>query len=250
MKQYAGVKEYGPQGPAEVEVRKDTLTITFLDTRGHPTDQEFTFKKDDLPEGADPPSGVYICSVSSDGQYLQGFKPASGAFNVRVVRFAAKPNEPPKPKHDVGTGRRRDGTTYPKDQMTFGVIAEIVDHPDFEHLEVYLPFIYQRRGNGFIEDLENEGILAIRGEGETMNRLRAFLEVTGAWDKPIGWSDNVLPELEKAILKADRTFLIVLKDGWPQSYSEVPQYTARKKTPAKKKAASPRRKASTSKRKK
>jgi hypothetical protein len=46
-------------------------------------------------------------------------------------------------------------------------------------------------------------------------KLDEFLTVTGVWDKgPIKWKENILPTIQKRIVKANKTFKFVLKNGF------------------------------------
>jgi hypothetical protein len=46
-------------------------------------------------------------------------------------------------------------------------------------------------------------------------RLDEFLTISGAWDLgPIEFSDNILPVLQKRMLKADKELVFQIKDGW------------------------------------
>jgi hypothetical protein len=45
--------------------------------------------------------------------------------------------------------------------------------------------------------------------------LSDFCDATGIWKfGPIPWDDNILPELEKRVNRADQEFNVVLNGGW------------------------------------
>lgn len=230
MKLLPGVTERGPMGPANVAIKGRTLAVVMLDERNNETNDRYAFTLDDLPKGAKPPSGKYAVSVSADGQYLQGMRPLNGAVTVKVKHFAHKEGQPPQFKEDKGTRTNRKSQTYTVNDLKFTVIGRILSEP-YEELEVVLPILAKRKLNGFVED--DEGMLAIQGDSDAIRKTIMFMEATGVANTPIPFSDNPLPALEKAILNADREFLVVLQNGWPDSYAEIPQVKTKKSKPTK-----------------
>jgi hypothetical protein len=59
-------------------------------------------------------------------------------------------------------------------------------------------------------------------KGSRTKELEEFLSLAGAWNRgPMEWSDNILPALEKRILRADKSFSFLMKDGWIDTLYEA-----------------------------
>lgn len=139
--------------------------------------------------------------------------PAEGAFKAKFDSFqTGKDEKLPQPHHITGKGTNQSGQEYPKDYWQFTALCRIMEG-DFEGFVVpyflrYDPF-YMGNENG-----QQIAGIKMTKHGE---RLLEFMDTLGVTDNPLPWSDNLLPELQKRILKADRIFRIVIKKGYIDS---------------------------------
>lgn len=217
MKYIEQERRRGPQGAALVLTVNNALRIQFLDEWGQANGHTYQFTTDAVPYSV--PDGNYQVSISAEGDRLYGIRPLNGTVVARFVKIAAKEGALPVPKRVQGTRTKKDGTTYPVDELTFNVIAKI-DVGQFKGMELVFPFLYARKGSGFVDD--GNGMLAYRGGGNKGEQLVQFLEAAGVWKKTLPFSDNVLPMLEAELKAADKPFMVVLRNGWPSSFGDVP----------------------------
>lgn len=214
--------EKGPKGPALVQTVNNTVQIQMLDEYQRPSGRVYQFSKSDLALG-NFPDGNYSVSISGQGDRLYGIRPLNGSYAVRYTSMAGKEGQLPMPKHFVGMRKdRKKGTDYPVDEMTFNAIAVIESGP-YKGMELVLPFLYSRKGSGFVDD--GQGGLNYRGGGDKGKLLVTFLEAGGVWGRTLPFSDNVLPMLDSELKNANKQFMAVIQNGWPVAFSDMPDFS-------------------------
>lgn len=202
-------------GVAKVVVGESRIKVTLKSSPESDTfdGKEYRFDKDDAPECIRK-SGTYLAAISGDEKTLYGLRPIRGTFKTKVKNIASRKDEPPAPK--VKTGRYGP-------YQTFTVNLVILDHDDYEGMEIPVQFNYSK----FIEtDDELTSVEVGDKAGSPGERLLDFLEIAGVGDVQIPFSDNILPRLQKALLKAGVEFYTKLKDGWADSFLEIPNQKA------------------------
>jgi len=159
--------------------------------------------------------GELQVSFNTDKSAILFFHPANGQFKVTVDNFPSGEDEPPKPK--VKTGKWGD-------YMQFIVIVRIVKG---KCKGITLPILL--RYDKFEPEQTEEGLVTgyahTRGASPHCDFLDDFCEATGVWEfGPIEWKQNILPDLEKRILRLEREFNIMMRDGWVDTIYPIYDY--------------------------
>lgn len=167
---------------------------------------QYKFDRDDIPDCIRK-SGTYMASISGDGKTLYGLRPLKGVFTVKVKNIASRKDEPPAPKE-------RTGKYGPYLVFTVNLV---ITEGEYKGMEIPVQFNYK-----FVEtDDELTSIEIGTKKGNPGERLMDFLEIAGVGDVQIPYSDNVLPKVQKALLKAGVEFQVALKDGWADYFMEI-----------------------------
>jgi len=150
--------------------------------------------------------GMFMVTMSKDLEKLYSIRPINGVFKVTTFRFVKDANDVPVIKQ------------HPKwDYQYFTVMLQIVDG-NYKGLEI--PYTLHYNFGEFV-DLEGNHVVAYTKVGANSKhtpRLREYLTFAGAWEEgALAYKDNVLPDLETRILKARKTFNVIVKDGWIDS---------------------------------
>lgn len=201
----------GPSGLALVKLGKtgsgkSAVMVGFLDEDGSVGDKYTIIKSgDNVPEYVQP--GKFFVSLSSDRKKITGMKPISGSFSGHIKNFIAKEGEKPTPK-------TRAGQYGPYE--VFASIIEILKPEKYAGMNVYLELPYK-----FVPTMKKFGneMKEIAGipisKSASVGMLEDYILATKAADVgPIPYSDNVLPTLQKRILRQDAEFEFVMKNGW------------------------------------
>ena len=152
------------------------------------------------------PDRQWYIRLGNDEKSIFAISPTSGMFTGRCVGFSSKEGEPPVPK-----------TSNPHPQYgSYQFFNALIEITDGDEACVGMTLSYHLRYN-FGEDAD--GLVEYTNWGSDSAthspRLDEFLGMVGAWDKgEIQFSDNILPTLQKRILRANRSFQFVMKDGW------------------------------------
>lgn len=199
----------GPHGEAKVRVGSGKAQIIFKEDGS-----TFVFPKSELPESTKP--GLFYVSLNGEGEFLS-MRPMNAIVKAKFSHFAANEGDVPQPnEYPGGTAKRRDGTTFSYD--AYRAMIAILDITDKEYKGMTIPVFLRYP---FVDD--GEGHIAIKGGGKNIELLESFLEVTGILDMDIPYSENVLPKLQKAMLKAGQEFQVMLKGGNADSFMELPE---------------------------
>lgn len=198
----------GPRGEAKVRVGNGKVQITFKEDQ-----QQFTFPKSELPDSVKP--GSFYVSLSGEGEFLS-MRPLNAIVKAKFSNFVSQEGELPTPQeYKGGTARRRDGSTFSYDAyLAFIAVCKILDE---EYRDMTVPVFLRYL---FVDD--GEGNIAIKGGGKNADMLESFLEATGIYDLEMKFSENVLPRLQKNIMKKSQAFQIMLKGGNADSFLELP----------------------------
>ena len=187
----------------QVDVNKELVRISFIDG----DDEGTTFKIDleNAPESIK--TGRFFVSLSGKGDSVYSVRPAVGTFIVQFVKWARKENTPPTPKEIIGKFGAYSVMT---------ALLKIVKG-DFKNMEIPLSLAYK-----FCDDGSgNVAIPTSDKSGTAAERLINFLEACGVLDEVLPFTDNVLPMLEKKILKKALPFSVVVKGGFVDYISSL-----------------------------
>jgi hypothetical protein len=172
---------------------------------------------EDLNAPTAAPNMKVYAEVSGDKKKLFGVRPLTGSYFAKVTGFAHAEDTLPAPKRYEGMGRKKDGTTFPYNFEGFNVLVEILEG-DWKGT-VYpsmLRYLFMDAGDG-----ETCGI---RTGGKHAQVLANFLENAGLdFDvDTIPLSDNVLPWLEAELVSRGKRFMIIIGNGYVDSYAPSP----------------------------
>jgi len=134
-------------------------------------------------------------------------------FREKVTGFVARQDEEPAPQTKHVEFTDRAGKHHSYDYQYFLALIEITDG---EAKGAVMSAMVRYKFAEVEEEVKDKlrKVVGIKGHGKYTDFLADFLEVTGGADTPMPWSDNILPTLEKRILRADKEFAFVVKNGY------------------------------------
>lgn len=147
-------------------------------------------------------------TVDSEGRKILYAQPASGYFEARFDKFDTKGKDEP-PTMETKKGPKN---TY----RAFGALLEITGG-QWNGLNIkdgvwkgakYWYGLY----DNFAPNAD--GGLAVKGTGDGSNNLADFLDATVGGGEQVPFSENPLPELQKAAQAEDRRFFVNVAKGW------------------------------------
>jgi hypothetical protein len=207
-----------PTGVAKIAFHpeKPVAQVQFAPDQPNKSGEPFAgrkYKIKDWPEWVKKKSAAkqeWMVRLGKDGIY--SMYPVRGIFTGKVLKFACKDGEAPTPKLREYNYQGKD-ISY----LNFTVLLQITDGPKGT-VGAVVP--YTLRYN-FGED--GEGNVEYTHWGANAKHspiLHEFLTAAGAWESgALKFSDNILPKLEKRILKAGYELTFQLKNGWVVSDS-------------------------------
>lgn len=156
--------------------------------------------------------GKFAFALNGKKDQVYSLHPAEGAFLAKFDSFqTGKDEKLPTPHHQTGPAKNAQGQTYQKDYWTFQALCRIIEGP-FDG--IIIPYFLRYDPFYAAEDAGKQVVgIKLTKHGE---RLMEFMDTVGVKDS-LPWSDNILPDLMKRILKADRKFRIVVKKGYIDS---------------------------------
>jgi len=204
--------EANPSGLATIKRLKGRrLGVTFNDANSN----EFAGKKykvSEWPEFVNPkglPGLEWFVKLTNKGDEIYSIAPQSGFFKVRFKEFTHKDGEPPVPKF-------MSDWKYPE-TMFFAILEIVGDLKAAEGMQVVAMLPYR-----FDEDEDGNVKYTKVGERSNTMKLIDFMTYAGLDEnKPMKFLENLLPKLQKRLLKADKVFGVLMKNGFVDSYSEV-----------------------------
>lgn len=162
-------------------------------------DKIWTIESKNVPDEYKTMSGVFAITVSEDKSKLFRMYPHQGSFKCKFVGFVAQEGKDPEPR--VKTGKFG---TYQTAIASLKIIDGI-------YTGMIIPYILSFN----LEDMD--GITAIKGGGKAAKKFADFLDAIGCWEEVIPFSENILPTIQKRALKANKTVLVMVKEGWVDS---------------------------------
>jgi hypothetical protein len=216
----------GIYGPAQIRLTKKSVQVVFDDKKDEDgavieEGREFEISRENAPKKIE--AGHWSASVSSKGDKLYSVRPLTGTFSAKFLKFAAAQDAKPAPVSEPSSFRDDSGkVVYGEPQLKFTAVIQVEGSYEYP---VKLPYRFSENDRGNVE-------IQYRKLGTQINRLLDFLEYTGVKDMDIPFTDNILPRLEEMIQDQDKTFTVVVKNGWIDSFS--PALSTRKKSSKKK----------------
>jgi hypothetical protein len=217
----------GNYGSAQIRLTKKSVMVKFDDKKDEDGNiiekgKDFEIERENAPDNVE--AGHWSTAVSSDGTKLFSIRPLVGTFDAKFVKFAAAKDAQPAPELEPSTYRNDKGQVVPgKNKLVFTAIIEVGGEYEYP---CKLPYLFSEGDNGNVQ-------LTYRKMGPRISQMIDFLDVCGVKDSAIPYTENILPHLQEMILDEDRTFNVVIKNGWIDSFNP-PLVERKKKVVAKK----------------
>lgn len=209
--------EPAPYGTARIKKgKKGQLIVWYSDEN----EGDFAGKKyaaTEWPDWVKPKSlegKEWKVKLNPKKQVIYTITPINGMFTGKCVGFSSQEGQEPVPQfqEDQWGGYQY---FYPLIEITSG---------DESCIGCVLPYLwtdglseYGKRLR-YLFDSDDEGLVEYPPFGDRsvhIPKLIEFLDVIGVWEKgPLKFSDNILPKLQKRVLKANKEFQFVLKNGF------------------------------------
>lgn len=199
----------GPSGVATVELSPDKkkVRISFKEYG-----DKYVLSVANCPENIR--KGTWFVTLTEDKTKVLNLRPANGVFKAKVLKFPAPEGEVPTPKSKIGS----DGKGKTWEYQFFIVIAKLLN-PEVKDMEIPLILRYHF---GKAEEDGKDVVAFSHPKSKYTPQLIEFCEVTGMWNKGMmPYKDNILPLMEKRILHEDKTFQVVIKNGYADSFIEL-----------------------------
>lgn len=196
----------GVQGAAETRISEDKkyILIRFRDDG-----KKVKIRRTKDLAGLFP--GKWFISLNSTNDEIAAFRPLTGNYKGVVEKFAAKEGSEPAPKTKPVNYTAKDGSTISYTKTYFWVVFKILEPEKYAGIKVSKEFLYNFRE----AVVDRKSVVGFLSKGERTRELEEFCDLTGVWERgPMEWEDNILPALEKRILRANKPIMFVMKDGW------------------------------------
>lgn len=137
-------------------------------------------------------------TMNKAGDKILFITPGSGTFPVKFLKFPSAEGVPPAPE-------TFEGKKEP--YRAFGAMFEIQKPNPWAGTGIWARF-YPNFGK------DENGMLAVAGDGSGSDMLANLLEATGVANHEIPWVENPLPQIQKIAQEEATTFGIVIQKGW------------------------------------
>ena len=203
----SGEFKQGEKGKAQVRIKDKTVFVRF-----DKSENVHKFKR--TRDIAKLKPGTWYVQLSGDETEIYSFRPFAGNFKGKVTEFVAKDGEEPRPK--VREYKNKEGHDYTI--TTFTVLVDVLEPEKSVGISIPMTLRYN-----FREAMDGDkSVVGLPDRGRHSKFLEEFCDLAGVWSRgPIKYSDNVLPEVEKRVLQADKSFMFIIKDGWVDTLYEV-----------------------------
>jgi len=189
-----------PKGIATIHRLKDgALGIKFIENDEDYAGQKFKVKEWPSTLNLEVLAGKeWRVGLNRDKNTIVSISPISGIFSANVKEFPSREGEPPIPVENHG----KYGTYY-----TFRVLFEIVEGECKTMTVLYtLPYNFYEDGDS------NVGIDKPRSP--YYPALVEFLGLTKVANQSMSFSENILPEMQRRVLKNAQKVKIIVKNGY------------------------------------
>lgn len=203
----------GPSGIANVEISPDKskVRISYKEVG-----DKYVLSINDCPEGIR--KGTWFVTLTEDKSKVLNLRPANGVFKAKVISFPAPENQPPTPRIKTGS--------YEGKSFEYQYFIAIITLLNSEVKGMEVPVIL-RYHFGKAEEDGKDVVAFSHPKSKYTPQLVEFCEVTGMWNKGMmPYKDNILPLMEKRILHEDKTFQVVIKNGYADSFMELDNSTS------------------------
>jgi len=195
-------KQKGLKGIGVIKLTKNMIKIAMEDS-----EEIFEVEYKNAPDNVK--AGRWHLSLSADGTRLYGFTPINGAYKMRFKKMAAPDGQLPAPSHVTYTW---EGKEIEYDAFT--IIMEIVEGKDIGlQVPMFLRYNFE----------ETDGVVAIsHKKSKYTTQLLTVLDSTGVFEKgEMQYSENILPALEARMRDKNKLLMVIMKNGYPDSMTQM-----------------------------
>jgi hypothetical protein len=186
--------------------------------------ESYEIDKENAPD--DVEAGHFNIALNSAGDKMFSYRPLSGTFTAKFLKFAAPKDSAPAPVMEESKYRDENGNVkVGAPQQVFTAVILVGDRYEYA---TKLPYRFDEGDSGNVT-------VTYRKLGKRVEQLLNFLDVTGVKEKAVPYTENILPTLEEMILDEDRSFLVTVEKGWITSFSPPLSQPKKAKPKAKKK---------------
>lgn len=211
----------GPSGKANIKVQRDeNKTIIRVKVSFDETGDSFIIPASDCSEEVRSylQSGEFNVRLGKDGKSITSISPWSGMYKVHTKKFVAQRDKPPVPQTRTGTNEGGQKWSY----QYFVPLLEVVEG---ECKGMQIPYFLRYFFDGVMEDVPGKGKVLVAAlahpKSPYYGQLAEYCEVSGVWEAgPMPMEDNLLPRMEKRILRQDRIFTVIIKKGFVDNIYE------------------------------
>lgn len=164
-------------------------------------------------------SGEFVVRLDKDETSIIGLAPYNGMFRGKIVKFSAQKDKPPAPMTKIGSNKDQSWS-----YLYFVVLVEITDG---ECKGMQVPLFLRYNFAPADEEVKGKTVQVVAYSKDLSKSphtvfLDEVLTVSGAWEAgPMPYKDNILPTLEKRIMRADKVFNFVMKKGFIDNVYET-----------------------------
>ena len=197
-------KEYGPRGVATIVTTKSKISVSYLDDQGN-----FTLLMEDqtpaMREILEDREGKYHVSIDRDHLKIISIAPVSGSYKARFLKFLAAKDTPPECKLRPSS-KLPDGKVIPE-HMEFTCIYELTSSSVRGMTANYFLTYAFKMG-----EYEDQKLAILTGMGAQKLEKWMLLHGFNFVEDSIPWSDNILPWLEKEVIKRGKIVQVEMSD--------------------------------------
>lgn len=210
---------------AKIMLGKTKVQIIPLDSD---EGEKYICKLENCPDNI--AAGEWKVSMSEDGEKVYSISPIEGMFNLEFSGFFKKEEDKiPTPQHAHYEGKDPDGSAYSSDYDYFTLIFDITGAPSGDEAAVGMT-VGKRLRYYFFDD---GGVVGFdKPKSKYCSELKDWLADMGVFDGgTLSFSENILPALEKRIIKANKKLIGTIKDGYLINVVESKLAKAKKAEP-------------------
>lgn len=155
-------------------------------------------------------NGTWYITLSGDGKKVYGIRPVSGVFNLKFDRVVAEEGKAPAPKESSYTfqGKLIEETKYT-------ILLTIADGNE---TGMVVPVSFRYWYTETVEEGKSIVSLEFHPKARDWDLFVDFHDAFGVWQYgPMTYKDNILPELQERLKRANRTVKGVMAKGFLDS---------------------------------
>ena len=195
-------------GLAKVEIKGSKVRVTFKPEKDEEL-KRYTLEKENCPDYVQ--EGTFFVNLSANGDKMYSMRPQNGVFKLKFKEFTAQKDKEPTPR------------TMHKGDYSYQIFTSLFEILDGKYAGMIVPGSFSYNFQEAKEEVDGK----MRSVAEISHPKSKFtaalielLTVTGLIQKQIPFKENLLPLLQKMMLREDRVFSGSIKKGYIDSLYE------------------------------